>query len=118
MTSATTLAGTRPASRLVCQESGSKVTLHSRRHLQCGKDLLPSTPGPPAKGECTGQQQSRLGLRSRRATHGPMATEGEPHFAALPRTNAFLGVMQEREESAAGEGHLPVRVNSSGAKPR
>src|SRR5262249_5411552 len=39
----------------------------------------------------------------RRAAHGPMATEGEPHFAPRPRTNAFLGVMQEREESAAGE---------------
>jgi hypothetical protein len=78
--------------------------LHSRRHLQCGKDLLPPHLVLLRRGECTGQQQSWLGLRSRRATHGPMATEGEPHFAALPRTNAFLGVMQEREESAAGEG--------------
>src|SRR5947208_15938615 len=104
MTSATTLAGTRPASKLVCQESGSRVSCTAAGTCNAAKTSSHHTCSSLRGMERACQQQARLGLSSRCATQGPMATEGEPHFATLPRTNASLDVMQKREEDTASEG--------------
>jgi hypothetical protein len=72
--------------------------LHGLGYLQNGKDLIPQHLILLRGVECTRKQQPWAGFSSLRAIKCPMATEGEPHIAVLPRTNTPLDILQKSKQ--------------------